>query len=88
MPVGAGVLAGRSPAGEALWFGLMGALLLAFLGLLTSLWAEKFDHAAAVTRAVLVGFAVWLAMLIWPGVSVDVRHLDLVLWFGLMGAFL
>src|SRR6476660_5773649 len=43
---------------------------------------------AAVTRAVLVGFAVLLAMLIWPGVSVDVRHLDLVLWFGLMGAFL
>ena len=25
---------------------------------------------AAVTRAVLVGFAVWLAMLLWPGVSV------------------
>ena len=43
---------------------------------------------AAVTRAVLVGFAVWLAMLLWPGVSVDVRHLELVLWFGLMGAFL
>ena len=43
---------------------------------------------AAVTRAVLVGFAVWLAMLIWPGVSVHVRHLDLVVWFGLMGAFL
>ena len=27
---------------------------------------------ASVTRAVLVGFAVWLAMLLWPGVSVDV----------------
>ena len=32
------------------WFGLMGSLMLAFLGLLTSLWAEKFDHAAAVTN--------------------------------------
>ena len=43
---------------------------------------------AAVTRAFLVGFAVWLAMLLWPGVSVHVRHLDLVLWFGLMGALM
>lgn len=43
---------------------------------------------AAVTRAFLVGFAVWLAMLLWPGVSVDVRHPVLVLWFGLMGALL
>ena len=29
---------------------------------------------AAVTRPFLVGFAVWLAMLLWPGVSVEVRH--------------
>jgi ABC-2 type transport system permease protein len=34
----------------ALWFGLMGSLMLASLGLITSLWAEKFDHAAAVTN--------------------------------------
>jgi ABC-2 type transport system permease protein len=43
---------------------------------------------ASVTRAFLVGFAVWLAMLLWPGVSVDVRRLELVLWFGFMGALL
>ena len=43
---------------------------------------------AAVTRAILVGFAVWLAMLLWPGVSVEVRHPILVFWFGLMGALL
>jgi ABC-2 type transport system permease protein len=43
---------------------------------------------AAVTRAFLVGLAVWLAMLLWPGVSVDVRHPLLVFWFGLMGALL
>ncbi|WP_405051877.1 ABC transporter permease [Sphingomonas sp.] len=36
-----------------LWFGLMGALMLAFLGLLTSIWADKFDHAAAVTNFVV-----------------------------------
>ncbi|GAA4011790.1 ABC transporter permease [Sphingomonas swuensis] len=37
----------------AFWFGLMGALLLSFLGLITSIWAEKFDHAAAVTNFVV-----------------------------------
>jgi ABC-2 type transport system permease protein len=37
----------------AFWFGLMGSLMLAFLGLLTSIWAEKFDHAAAVTNFVV-----------------------------------
>jgi ABC-2 type transport system permease protein len=43
---------------------------------------------ASVTRAFLVGFAVWLAMLLWPGVSVQVRRPELVLWFGLMGSLL
>jgi ABC-2 type transport system permease protein len=43
---------------------------------------------ASVTRAFLVGFGVWLAMLLWPGVSVDIRRPELVLWFGLMGALL
>ncbi len=43
---------------------------------------------AAVTRAFLVGFAVWLAMLLWPGVSVAVQRPELVLWFGLMGALM
>lgn len=35
------------------WFGLMGAILLALLGLLASIWAEKFDHNAAVTNFVI-----------------------------------
>ena len=43
---------------------------------------------ASVTRAVLVGFAVWLAMLLWPGVSVHVARPELVLWFGLMGSLM
>jgi ABC-2 type transport system permease protein len=43
---------------------------------------------ASVTRAILVGFAVWLAMLLWPGVSVAVRRPELVLWFGLMGSLM
>jgi ABC-2 type transport system permease protein len=35
------------------WFGLMGALLLATVGLATSIWAEKFDHNAAITNFVI-----------------------------------
>jgi len=35
------------------WFGLLGAAFLSFLGVLTSIWAEKFDHAAAVTNFVV-----------------------------------
>ncbi|MEG8015499.1 MULTISPECIES: ABC transporter permease [unclassified Sphingomonas] len=36
-----------------LWFGLLGATFLALLGVLTSIWADKFDHAAAVTNFVV-----------------------------------
>jgi ABC-2 type transport system permease protein len=43
---------------------------------------------AALTRAYFVGFAVWLAMLLWPGVSVSAQHPLAVLWFGTMGALL
>lgn len=35
------------------WFGLMGSLLLATLGLATSVWAEKFDHNAAITNFII-----------------------------------
>jgi len=35
------------------WFGLMGSCFLALLGLLSSIWAEKFDHNAAVTTFVI-----------------------------------
>ena len=35
------------------WFGLMGSTMLALTGLITSLWAEKFDHNAAVTNFVV-----------------------------------
>jgi ABC-2 type transport system permease protein len=35
------------------WFALMGSLLLSTLGLATSIWADKFDHNAAVTNFVI-----------------------------------
>jgi ABC-2 type transport system permease protein len=40
-----------------LWFGLLGSVLMALLGVLTSIWAEKFDHAAAVTNFVVAPLA-------------------------------
>ncbi|MEQ1547438.1 MAG: ABC transporter permease [Chakrabartia sp.] len=40
-----------------LWFGLMGSTLLALIGVLTSIWAEKFDHAAAVGNFVVAPLA-------------------------------
>jgi ABC-2 type transport system permease protein len=40
----------------------------------------------AVTRAFLVGGAVWLAMALWPGVHVTPQHLWAILWFGLLGS--
>jgi ABC-2 type transport system permease protein len=42
--------------------------------------------AASVTRAFLVGMALWLVMLVYPGVHVTPRHLLVILWFGLMGS--
>ncbi len=38
-------------------FGLLGSAMLAFMGVLTSIWAEKFDHAAAVTNFVVAPLA-------------------------------
>jgi ABC-2 type transport system permease protein len=39
------------------YFGLMGAAMLGLFGVLTSIWAEKFDHAAAVTNFVVAPLA-------------------------------
>ena len=54
----------------ALWFGLMGSLMLAFLGLLTSLWAEKFDHAAAVTNFVVTPLSLLVGHLLFGRATV------------------
>ena len=36
-----------------IWFGLMGATMLAIFGFLSSIWAEKFDHNAAITNFIV-----------------------------------
>lgn len=38
-------------------FGLLGASMLGFMGVIASIWAEKFDHAAAVTNFVVAPLA-------------------------------
>jgi ABC-2 type transport system permease protein len=43
---------------------------------------------ASVTRALLVGIVLWVAMLLWPGVDVVPKHPLVAIWFGLMGAML
>lgn len=48
-----GVHLGIAHGWAIVWFGLMGSLLLSLLGLLTSIWAEKFDHNAAVTNFIV-----------------------------------
>lgn len=52
-----GVHVGASHPLSILWFGLMGSVMLSLLGVLTSIWAEKFDHAAAVTNFVVAPLA-------------------------------
>ncbi len=36
-----------------IYFGVMGSMFIALLGVMTSIWAEKFDHAAAVTNFII-----------------------------------
>jgi ABC-2 type transport system permease protein len=35
------------------WFGLMGSILLSLIGFISSIWAEKFDHNAAITNFIV-----------------------------------
>ncbi|MBA3667018.1 MAG: ABC transporter permease [Sphingomonas sp.] len=53
MTIWPGVHVGVAQPLWALWFGLMGSLMLAFLGVITSVWADKFDQAAMVTNFVV-----------------------------------
>lgn len=48
-----GTSLGMAHPWAAVWFGLMGALMLATIGLATSVWAEKFDHNSAISNFVI-----------------------------------
>ena len=53
MVIWPGVHVGVQHLWAILWFGVLGSAMLALLGVLTSIWAEKFDHAAAVSNFVV-----------------------------------
>jgi ABC-2 type transport system permease protein len=44
--------------------------------------------AGAVTRAWFVGVAIWIAMLVWPGVDVSIANPPQVFLFGTLGALM
>ena len=48
-----GVSLGMAHPWAVVWFALNGAAMLSFIGLLSSIWAEKFDHNAAVTNFII-----------------------------------
>ncbi|MGB3754387.1 MAG: ABC transporter permease [Parerythrobacter sp.] len=48
-----GVSLGMEHVWAVVWFGLMGTVMLALIGLVASIWAEKFDHNAAVSNFVI-----------------------------------
>lgn len=48
-----GVHVGITNIWPVLYFGTMGAAVLGLLGVLTGLWADKFDHASAVTNFIV-----------------------------------
>lgn len=55
------VFIGSAALPQHIWavalFGLLGASMLGFMGVIASIWAEKFDHAAAVTNFVIAPLA-------------------------------
>lgn len=53
MLVWPGVHVGVGDLARVLAFGTLGAMMLALAGVLTGMWADKFDHAAAVTNFVI-----------------------------------
>jgi ABC-2 type transport system permease protein len=48
-----GVVLSLAHPWAVVWFGLMGSMFLSVLGLLSSIWAEKFDHNAAITNFII-----------------------------------
>lgn len=42
----------------------------------------------ALTRAVLVGLTIWLAMFLWPGVDVSISNPLYIVFFGIMGSLM
>ena len=82
-----------------LWFGTLGAAFLALVGVLTSIWAEKFDHAAAVQNFLIAPLTLLSGTFysvdklapglprVQPCEPVFLHHLRLSLWLPRHGRF-
>ena len=68
----------------ALYFAVMGSLLFGLVGVLTGMWAEKFDHLSAVTNFIITPLTflsgTFYSIDRLPGVWNDVAHLNPVFW--------
>ena len=53
MAIAPGITVTVSHLWAVLYFGLMGSVMLSLLGVLTGLWADKFDHGAMITNFVV-----------------------------------
>lgn len=53
MAIAPGVDVGISHPLAVIYFGLMGCVMLALIGVLTGIWADKFDHGAAITNFII-----------------------------------
>lgn len=53
MAIAPGVEVGVTHLWAVLYFGTMGCVLLGLIGVLTGIWADKFDHGAAITNFII-----------------------------------
>jgi ABC-2 type transport system permease protein len=64
----------------ALYFAFMASLMLSLIGMLGGIWADKFDHIAALTNFVIMPFAflsgTFYSIERLPGVWYEVAHLN------------
>ncbi len=69
-----------SSLGAILYFAFMASLFLSLLGLLTGIWADKFDHVAAITNFVITPLAflsgTFYSIERLPGIWNDIAHFN------------
>lgn len=62
------------------WFSAIGALLMALVGVIAGIWAEKFDHMGAVTNFVITPLAflsgTFYSLKDLPGVAYDIAQFN------------
>ena len=79
-----------------LYFGLSAALMMATIGVIAGIWAEKFDHLSVITNFVIMPLAflsgTFYSVEILPGIFYTISHVNPVFFlidgfrFGFIGA--